>query len=143
MPAAGGNAEAITKGFGYGPVAADGRFIYYVRSVGVPARRANEPGVWRVPLQGGEEERVVDQGSAGYVSVISDGICIFTYETQPDPTIKFYSFATGKWTTLLSIERTKAFGFGFRLSLSPDGQSLIYSRTDHMVNDLMLVENFR
>jgi hypothetical protein len=86
---------------------------------------------------------VVDQGSAGYVSVISDGIGIFTYETQPDPTIKFYSFATGKWTTLLSIERTKAFGFGFRLSLSPDGQWLIYSRTDQTVNDLMLVENFR
>lgn len=143
VPAAGGTAEPITKDVGYGPLEADDRFVYYTRSSGVTAKGANEPGVWRVPLDGGEEVRIIDRGLPGTLSVISDGIANFSAQSQPNPTIDFYSFATGKWTTLLSIERANAIGFAGRLALSPDGQWVIYSRTDQTVNDIMLVENFR
>jgi hypothetical protein len=53
------------------------------------------------------------------------------------------NFASGKWTNLLSIERSKAFGFGGKVSLSRDGQWVVYSSLDQTVNDIMLVENFR
>jgi eukaryotic-like serine/threonine-protein kinase len=142
MPAAGGPAEPITKGAGYGPLAADDRFLYYTRSSGVPARRTNDPGVWRIPIDGGDEIRVVDQGLPGTLAVISDGIANFAMQTKPNPTINFYRFATREWTTLLSVERSAAFAFGGRLSVSPDGQWIIYSRQDQTVNDIMLVENF-
>jgi hypothetical protein len=143
MPAAGGPAEPITKGVGYGPFAADGQFVYYTRSSGVPAKGTNEPGVWRVPLDGGEEVRVVDKGLPGTVSVISAGIANLSYQSQPNPTIDFYNFASGKWTNLLSIERSKAFGFAGKVSVSRDGQWVLYSSLDQTVNDIMLIENFR
>lgn len=143
MPAAGGPAEPITKGVGYGALAADEKFVYYTRSSGVPAKGTNEPGVWRVPVDGGEEVRVVDKGLPGTVSVISGGIANLSYQSQPNPTIDFYNFASGKWTNLLSIERSKAFGFGGKVSLSRDGQWVVYSSLDQTVNDIMLVENFR
>lgn len=142
LPAAGGPAETLTKGPGYGPLAADEQFLYYTRASGVAARGANEPGVWRVPLDGGEEVRIIDQGLPGTIAVINDGIAHFAFQARPNPTIDFYSFATGKWTNLLSIERAKAFSFAGRLSVSPDGQWVVYSQTDQTVNDIMLVENF-
>lgn len=137
------HAEPITKGVGYGPIATDEQFLYYTRSSGVPGRGTNEPGVWRVPLDGGDEVQVVDRGLPGTLSVISDGIVNFAPQSQPSPTIDFYSFATGKWTNLLSIDRANAASFAGRLAVSPDGQWVIYSRTDRTVNDIMLVENFR
>ena len=140
---AGGPAEQISKDLAYGPVATDEQFVYYARSGGVSARRANQPGIWRVPLNGGEEVRVLERGRAGNVSVIADGIAIFSNEPQSNPTIDFYSFATGKWTSLLSIERVNAVSFAGRISVSPDGQWVVYSRRDQMVKDIMLVENFR
>jgi Tol biopolymer transport system component len=143
MPATGGPAEAITKDGGYGPLAVDAQFLYYTRSSGVPAKRTNEPGVWRISLDGGEEVRVIDQGAPGSLAVISDGIANLSFQSKPNPTINFYSFATHQWTTLLSIDRANAIGFAGKLSLSPDGQWVVYSRTDQTVNDIMLVENFR
>ena len=95
-----------------------------------------------MPLEGGDEVRIVDQGRPGTLAVINDGIANFSVQSQPNPTIDFYSFATGKWTMLLSQERSKALGFAGRLSVSPDGQWVIYTQTDQIVNDIMLVENF-
>lgn len=141
MPARGGPAESITKGVGYGPLAADAQFLYYTRSSGVAGKKTNEPGLWRVPLNGGEELQLVDRGFPGTLAVINDGIA-FASQVPTDPAINFYSFATGQWSTLLSLDKTKAFGFAGKLSLSSDGQWLVYSQRDQTVNDIMLVENF-
>ena len=144
MPATGGPATQITKGGGYGPAQAVDEFIYYTKtSGGVVAKKSNEPGVWRVPLEGGEEVRVFDQGLPGTVSVIAEGVAFFNNASMPNPTYDFYSFSSHQKISLLSIERSKSAGFGGRLSLSLDGKWLLYARTDQNENDIMLVENFR
>src|SRR5215469_1142600 len=44
----------------------DGRFVYY--------RKINQPGIWRVPLNGGEEQRVCDQPVGGPRVLSRDGL---------------------------------------------------------------------
>lgn len=143
MPAVGGAAMQVTKDGGFGPLQAVDQFIYYTKSSAVGSKKENEPGVWRIPLAGGNEERVFDQGTGGNVSVTAEGVGFFNSRSTPNPTIDFYRFATAQVTNLLSIEKSKSGGFGGRLSVSPDGQWLIYVQTDQIENDIMLVENFR
>jgi Tol biopolymer transport system component len=143
MPAVGGAAMQVTKDGGNGPLLAVDQFIYYTKSSYVSPKKQNEPGVWRVPLAGGDEVRVFDQGSTDFVSMTAEGIGFFNSRSTPNPTIDFYRFATAQVTNLLSIEKSKSGGGGGILSVSPDGQWLIYVETDQIENDIMLVENFR
>ena len=50
-----------------------------------------------------------------------------------------FDFATGKSTT---VARNLG-DVGLGLTTSPDGRTILYSRVDSSVDDLMLVENFR
>jgi hypothetical protein len=53
--------------------------------------------------------------------------------------LQFLDFATGKPTTVTRNLGDVAFG----LTASPDGRTILYTRRDSSVDDLMLVENFR
>ncbi|HEX4945550.1 MAG TPA: DPP IV N-terminal domain-containing protein, partial [Blastocatellia bacterium] len=59
MPAEGGQAVQITKQGGFfGRESADGKFVYYLKGRGTP-------GIWRVPVEGGEEVLVLAHHKAG------------------------------------------------------------------------------
>jgi hypothetical protein len=53
--------------------------------------------------------------------------------------IQFLSFADGQIKTVISIPKPVFVG----LTVSPDGQSLLYTQIDQEGSDIMLVENFR
>lgn len=108
------------------------------------AAALNHPNIAHVYEIGKERCRQTDSSHQPLLHFISMeyGIANVALQAQPNPTIDFYSFATGKWTTLLSVERSKIAGFGGRVAMSPDGQWIVYSQTDQTVNDIMLVENF-
>src|SRR5262249_50214269 len=59
--ALGGQAVPVTKSGGYGIVGATDGFIYYTRSSGAGTVLKSEFGVWRVPVDGGEEIKVFDR----------------------------------------------------------------------------------
>ncbi|HSQ23306.1 MAG TPA: hypothetical protein VLN44_02800 [Pyrinomonadaceae bacterium] len=143
VPFQGGQATQITKNGGYGTLGATNDFIYYTRTSGVvTAKQSREPGVWRVPVDGGEEIRVFDQGEAPrYLFVNETGVYRYNREAKPAAEIEFYEFANKKTIRVLSFESSPRFGFG--LSASPDGKWIIWSQTDRIDNDIMLVENFR
>jgi len=62
MPADGGEARQVTKGGGsVAYESMDGKFLYYTK-------RRNVAGIWRVPVDGGEETLVLDAHKAGYWS---------------------------------------------------------------------------
>ncbi len=136
MPAKGGEAVQITRHEGDAPQESpDGRFVYYEK--GYPSQCS----VWKVPAAGGEEVKVLDSThrDAGW-TVGKEGIYFFTPpDGQGRSDICLYNFATGKTSKLLTIERN----VGYRIAVSPDERTILYTQFDQAGSDLTLVENFR
>src|SRR5262249_30130927 len=82
VPAAGGKAVQVTRNGGRTPLAAMGGFLYYARNGGIFNDAKNEPGVWKVSLEGGEETRVFDRGVAGQLLVTREGIYFVNDATE-------------------------------------------------------------
>jgi Tol biopolymer transport system component/DNA-binding winged helix-turn-helix (wHTH) protein len=138
IPAAGGPAVQVTKQGGFeGFESTDGKLFYYAKGRAVP-------GIWQVPVTGGEETLVIDHHQAGlwrYWAVTDKGIYFATAETPSHPLIEFFSFSTGKVTQITTLDKP-LFRTEPGLSVSPDGRSLLVVQVDHSGNDIMLVENF-
>jgi eukaryotic-like serine/threonine-protein kinase len=133
MPATGGDAIQITRNGGWiVSEAPDGAHLYYIDIPMTP-----KP-VWRVPVAGGEPVKVVDGVVGWFFQAAEKGIY---YAEQPagQTRLMFYDFATGRSTTIAGNLGQIEFTPG----VSPDGRTILYSRVDSTVDDLMLVENFR
>jgi hypothetical protein len=139
MPAAGGQAVQVTSQGGVDCMeSSDGQFLYYTRA-------RNAPGIWRRPVAGGEEMLVLDHHGAGfwrYWAVVKQGIYFATAQRPEQPLIEFFSFATGRATTIAVLEKGLDRGMS-GLALTPDGRRLIWSQVDQDSSDIMLMENFR
>jgi Tol biopolymer transport system component len=139
MPAAGGQAVQITQQGGFDNMESpDGKFLYYAKGRGVA-------GIWRVPTAGGEETLVLDAQRAGFWrqwAVVEQGIYFMTGETPNRPLIQFFSFASGKVTTVFVLEKPLG-GTLSALSVSPDEKRLIWVQADQSSSDLMLMDGFR
>ncbi len=137
-PAVGGPAVQMTKNGGFAPLESpDGQFVYYAKFT--------EPGIWRVPVEGGEETLVLDllqPGLWGYWAVVEEGIYFLNAEAKPRPAIEFFRFATRRATRVFVPEKEPWFG-NPGLALSPDGRWILYAQVDQETSDIMLVENFR
>jgi Tol biopolymer transport system component len=136
MPAKGGKAVQVTRNGGDTPEESpDGKLIYY--SKGWPQKLS----VWRVPVEGGQEVKVLDSvNTDGQWTLGQLGIYFFSLPDKLGHSdIRLYEFATGKITKIVTVER-KIDGY---ISVSPDGQTILYSQVDDAGSDLMLVENFR
>ena len=126
----------------------DARFLYYSK-FGVP-------GIWKMPLPGGEEIHILDQPWGNFDwAIVRNGI-YFLYETSavagvdfadpavttPPPgksNIGFLEFATGKTILISSLDKPAWFG----LAVSPDGRSIVFDQNDFSESTIMLVKPFR
>jgi hypothetical protein len=54
-------------------------------------------------------------------------------------TIRFMDAASGRTSTLATLEKDVVFG----LSVSPDDRFVVWSQTDRLTSELMLVDGFR
>ncbi len=137
-PAEGGPAVQVTQNGGFAAFESpDGQFVYYAKFT--------EPGIWRVPVEGGEETLVLDllqPGFWGYWAVVEEGIYFLNVKTKPRPAIEFYRFATRQVTRVFVPEKDPDYGSP-GLAVSPDGSWILYVQADRLESDLMLVENFR
>jgi Tol biopolymer transport system component len=134
MPAEGGNAVQVTrKGGVVAFESPDGRFVYYTKS------EEGTEGIWRMPVEGGEETQILDRVIAWRCFGVTDlGICFLT-RSNAEFSIQFFSFATAKTQTITKVERPTLGS----LTISPDAKSILYAQADQLGGDLMLVENFR
>jgi Tol biopolymer transport system component/DNA-binding winged helix-turn-helix (wHTH) protein len=138
MPIAGGAAVQITKRGGFESYESfDGKYLYYTRGRGIP-------GIWRMPVEGGEESLVLDHHQAGlwrYWRVVEQGI-YFATTTETGPTLALLSFASGRVTEIARLPKGPERNIP-GLAVAPDGRSLLYAQMDRSGSDLMMVEDFR
>ena len=113
---------------------ADGQFLYF----------SKYEVVWKVPLKGGEETRVLDKPAGDdwwNWALTQDGIYFFDPpKRESKPAIKFLAFATGK-ITVIAVEDTPVPSLG--LTVSPDSRSILFTRLVPGESRIMLMKNFR
>jgi len=134
-PAEGGQAVQLTQqGAREAFESFDGKFLYYTRGFGVP-------GIWKIPIAGGEEIRVLDEALQGFWALLDTGIYFVNPKVMPRPTIDFFDFSTGRTKQVAVIEKELQL-VSPSLAISPDGQWLLYAKGDSFESDIMMVENF-
>jgi Tol biopolymer transport system component/DNA-binding winged helix-turn-helix (wHTH) protein len=135
VPLTGGPPVQITRNGGVFAVeSTDGRFLYY--------SKFESPGIWKMPLSGGVEERVLDRAVWGFEwynwALGRSGIYFLQHRAKGGD-LNFFDFATGKTTTILTSDKQPGIG----LALSADGKSIVYAEVDLEDSNIMLVKNFR
>lgn len=133
----------VTKNGGvFAAESTDGRFLYY--------SKFEFPGIWKMPVEGGEEIRVTNQPEGEdwwNWAVVQNGIYFLDlvkrtipWDANPHQAIvKFFDFAAGKEISVCSTDRSAGFG----LAVSTDGKSIIYSQRNVAESSIMLVNDFR
>jgi Tol biopolymer transport system component len=133
IAAAGGEPVQVTRSGGFRAVESpDGKYLYYTKNDQVS-------GLWRAPVEGGEETRVLEAVTARAFDVVEDGIYFLAPFRAKETWLQFYDLRTSKTVALKAIEKP-AFLY---LYVSPDRRSILYSQTDQVAQDLILVPNFR
>jgi Tol biopolymer transport system component/DNA-binding winged helix-turn-helix (wHTH) protein len=136
-PARGGRAVQVTKNKGAKEAfeSLDGKFVYYDKGA--------VPGIWRVPVAGGEETRVLDRSGWSIWALARQGICFFDLTHPAGPTLEFYDFATRRERLLRQFSKEIFVPANdTAISVSEDGRWILYTQIDHAGSDLILVENF-
>jgi len=129
VPFEGGPPVRVTRDGGiYAIESEDGRFLYYTK---YPS------GIWKMPLNGGKEERVLDQAVGWPNWAVSRRGIYFLSQKHEKGRIEFFDFATHKRTLIADVDRPS-----MGLALSPDERSLLYSRNEFEDYEIMLVRNF-
>ena len=136
MPVQGGAPVRLTKNGGISPVESfDGRYLYYAKF--------EQGGVWKMPLQGGDEETQVltEGGHGGWPNwaLSPQGIYFLNLSKAPDATVDFLDFASAKTQVIWKLDKK----IGWGMSLSGDGKSIIYVQDQFAESNLMMVKNFR
>jgi eukaryotic-like serine/threonine-protein kinase len=139
----GGPALQVTQGIGSAvSEAPDGAAIYYNEAWDRPSP------VWRLPLAGGVAIKLVDGVVLGNFAVVDRGVYYTDRAARGthaatggarDTRLQFFDFATRRSRTIAP----NLGNIGLGLTASADGRTVLYSRVDSSVDDLMLVENFR
>jgi len=132
VPSSGGDPVQVTSRPGtMSLMSPNGADLYYVETFDRPSP------LWRLPLAGGVAIKVLEGVVRSNFAVLDGGIY---YVDQPsgEARLQYFDFATGRSRTVAS----NLGNVGLGLTVSPDGRTILYTRNDSSVDDLMLVENF-
>jgi Tol biopolymer transport system component len=136
-PAEGGAAVQVTRRGGFAAFeSADGKYLFY-------AKGRTEPGLYRMPVAGGEETLLLERlkaGYWGYWAPARDGIYFADVPRAGEsPGIYFYRFHDRRIKLIAKIDKPLVIGDS-AMALSPDGQTLLYTQVDNSGADIMLAE---
>jgi Tol biopolymer transport system component len=135
VPSKGGTPIRVRTGDGgiYVTESPDRHFLYY--------SKWGQLGLWRMPLDGGQETRVLEHTDTWEWTLAPSGIYFLDDTFNPYGRIEFFDFATRSTTPIFSFEKPVPYFGG--LTLSPDGKSLLFGQSEVDEFYLMLVKNFR
>jgi Tol biopolymer transport system component len=126
----GGEPVQVTRSGGYAAFESpDGKYLYY--------DKFSQPGVFRMPAQGGEEKQILQAPPAQQYrmfAVTAKGV----YFSPDAKTIQLLDTATNKISTIASLDKPLN-----ALTVSQDDAYVVWSQTDRNSADLMLVDGFR
>ena len=114
---------------------ASGQFLYFSKHG--PA--GGPPGVWRIPIKGGEEVQVLEHALFREWALWEDSICYLNREVEAGLIVECLDLITGTVSPLAALVERRGY---WGLSVSPDGRWIIYGWLEFL-DDIMLVENFR
>ena len=109
----------------------DGQTLYY--------QRFDLPGTFKMPVGGGEEQKVLDTPTGAMWHVTGNSIF---WTSRGNDGLHRFDLATAKDSVVLKLPPETARGTS-NFGVTPDGRWVIFVRTDQQISDLMLVENFR
>jgi eukaryotic-like serine/threonine-protein kinase len=134
LPASGGSAVQVSPGLGVRAIESpDGAYLYYSQSTSA------QPGpLLRLSLKSGELVKLLENVVPTSFAVSDGGI--YYLERVPGETRLDYFDPVTRQSRMIAGNLGNA---SFGLTVSRDGRSILYSRVDSSVDDLMLVENFR
>ena len=140
MTPQGDNVTQITHKGGFTPLPSpDGKYLYY-------AKGRDVPGLWRVPVDGGEEVKMLEgppMGGWGYYALTKDGIYYPDASIPGKGGLYFYSFATQTSSLAMPVDHEQPCSGAPSLGFSPDGQNMLMCLQDQALVYIMLVENYR
>jgi hypothetical protein len=110
----------------------DGRFLYYKKS-------SVASSFWRMPANGGAEEKLIDAVYTRNFTVTGEGIYYARPEAPEGWSIRLFRFGSATDIRIGQYAKPPALG----LSISPDRRWLLYGQVDEEGSDLMLVDDFR
>jgi Tol biopolymer transport system component len=137
VPAAGGEAVQLTNHGAFRPeISPDGKLLFY--------GKYSTHGLWSLPIAGGQERKLLDSITENNWTVALQGIYYIDFGVQPGAPklLKFYSFQTEKTNQVGLLEPTVSGDYS-GISVSSDGQWLLYSYIANVSSDLMMVDHFR
>jgi Tol biopolymer transport system component/DNA-binding winged helix-turn-helix (wHTH) protein len=136
MSADGGEARQITQHGAFEAFESpDGKTLFYSKERGVA-------GLWRVASEGGEETPAAELAEAGYWrswTVTQSGVYYVARSSGPPYKIMFYNFSDGQTRELAATEKMPLWNFS-GLSVSPDGNTILYAQEDQNASSIMLAE---
>jgi Tol biopolymer transport system component len=147
IPAAGGAAIQVTRNGGGGAVTGwaaveswDGAHLYFRKPSGCKGS------LWRMPIEGGPEEKVLDDLNRRAGAVVGRNGIYFSQSDQPcgqrprsGQTLRFLDLRTGRVTNIAFVPGAQGWG----LDVSPDGREILLGLNRLSQSDLMLVRDFR
>ena len=126
--AGGGSPIQVTRNGGiFGIESSDGKFLYFAKF--------QDPGIWRMPLKGGEETRILDVPEFWYDWSLTDNGIYFL----DGRSIQFFDFASRRKRSILTLDRDTTGG----LAISPDHKSLLFSQEKLAEANIVLVKNIQ
>jgi dipeptidyl aminopeptidase/acylaminoacyl peptidase len=140
-----GNARQVTHGGGFAALeSTDGRHLYFTRQYS--GTLDQKTSLWRIPVDGGDEEVVVGayRSSAGSWDLTAEGIYFVDQEPSSSGTswvVRLQAFGRRPATEVARLRHPPVLG-GPAVSVSPDGRWMLSTQSEGE-SDLMLVESFR
>jgi Tol biopolymer transport system component len=138
LPDAGGPAVQVTRNGGLDAAESwDGRHLYFTKDI--------RSGIWRMPLEGGEETAVVEGPLSGWGWALDRSGVYYAVEQRlggrrRDYAIRHLDFESGQVSELYRTEGPVGHSC---LAVSPDERRVLYSEYALTQSELMLVEGFR
>jgi eukaryotic-like serine/threonine-protein kinase len=134
VPAAGGDAIRVSSGLGMMAIESpDGAYVYYTES-----RSTNAPAaLWRQPVTGGTPIKIAEGISATSFDVVENGI-YYLARVSGQGQLHYLDLATRKVVTVAANLGSLDAG----VDATPDGRTILFTRVDSSVNDVMLVDHF-